>query len=37
MLIENQQLMKLSLGTNVEPHLVKINAQLITHKVLKAE
>jgi hypothetical protein len=27
--------MKINLGTNVEPQLVKINAQLETHKVLE--
>jgi hypothetical protein len=34
-LIENQQLMKLNLGTDAEPHMVKINAQLETCKVLE--
>jgi hypothetical protein len=37
MLIEDQQLMKLNLGTNVKPQLVNINAQLKTCKVLEVE
>jgi hypothetical protein len=37
MLIENQQLMKLNLGINVEPQMVKTNAQLETGKVLELE
>ncbi len=37
MLIENQQLMKLNLGIDVKPQLVKINAQLETGKVLEVE
>ncbi len=37
MLIENQQLMKLNLGTNVEPQIVKINAYLEIGKVLEVE
>jgi hypothetical protein len=37
MLIKYQQLMKLNLGTHVEPQLVKINAQLETSKVLEVE
>ncbi len=36
-LIENQQLMKLNMGTNVKPQMVKINAQLETSKVLEVE
>ncbi len=34
-LIEDQQLIKLNLGTDVEPQLVEINAQLETCKVLE--
>ncbi len=37
MLIEDQQLMKFNLGTNVKPQMVKINAQLETSKVLELE
>ncbi len=37
MLIEDQQLMKLNLGTNAKPQLVKINAQLETCKVLEVK
>jgi hypothetical protein len=37
MLTEYQQLMKLNLGTNAEPQLVKINAQLEIGKVLEME
>jgi hypothetical protein len=37
MLTEDQQLMKLNLGTNVEPQMVKINAKLETCKVLEVE
>ncbi len=37
MLTKDQQLMKLNLGTNAEPHMVKINAQLETCKVLELE
>ncbi len=37
MLIEDQQLMKFNLGTNVEPQMVKINARLETSKVLELE
>ncbi len=37
MLIEDQQLMKFNLGTDVEPQLVKINAQLEISKVLELE
>jgi hypothetical protein len=29
--------MKLNLGTNVEPYIVKVNAQLETSKVLEVE
>ncbi len=29
--------MKFNMGTNIEPHMVKINAQLETCKVLKME
>ncbi len=36
-LTKDHQLMKLDLRTNVEPHLVKINAQLETCKVLELE
>ncbi len=36
-LTEDQQLMKLNLGTNAESHMVKINAQLETSKVLEVE
>jgi len=35
MLTKDQQLVKLNLGTNVEPHMVKINAQLEINKVLE--
>ncbi len=35
MLIKDQQLVKLNLGTDVEPHMVKINAQLEINKVLE--
>ncbi len=34
---KDQQLMKLNLGTNAEPQLVKINAQLEISKVLEVE
>ncbi len=37
MLTEYQQLMKLNLGTNVKPQMVKINAQLKISKVLEVE
>jgi hypothetical protein len=37
MLIEDQQLMKLNLGIDAKPHMVKTNAQLETGKVLKLE
>jgi hypothetical protein len=37
MLLKNQQLMKLNLGTNVEPQLAKMNAELETNKMLEAE
>ncbi len=37
MLIEDQQLMKLNMGIDVEPQMVKINAQLETCKVLEVE
>jgi hypothetical protein len=37
MLPKSQQLMKFNLRTNVEPQLVKMNAQLETNKVLEAE
>jgi len=37
MLTEDLQLMKLNLGTNVEPQLVKINAQLEIVKLLEVE
>jgi len=37
MLIENQQLMKFNVGIDAEPHMVKINAQLETNKVLELE
>jgi hypothetical protein len=37
MLTENQQLMKINLGTNAEPHMVKINAQLEISKVMEVE
>ena len=37
MLIEYQQLMKLNLGIDVEPQMVKINAQLEIGKVLEME
>ncbi len=37
MLIKDQQLMKLNLGTNIEPQMVKINAQLEIGKVLEVE
>jgi hypothetical protein len=37
MLIEYQQLMKLNLGINAKPQLVKINAQLETCKMLEVE
>jgi hypothetical protein len=36
-LTKDQQLMKFNLGTNEEPHMVKINAQLETCKVLEVE
>jgi hypothetical protein len=36
-LIEDQQLMRLNLGTNAKPLMVKINAQLETCKVLEVE
>ncbi len=36
-LSEDQQLMKLNLGTNAKPQMVKINAQLETGKVLEVE
>ncbi len=37
MLTQDQQLMKLNLGTNAEPQMVKINAQLEIGKVLDVE
>ncbi len=37
MLIENQQLMKLNMGIDAKPQMVKINAQLETSKVLELE
>jgi hypothetical protein len=37
MLIKDQQLMKLNLGTDVEPQMVKIDAQLKIGKVLEVE
>ncbi len=37
MLIEDQRLMKLNLGTNAEPQMVKINAQLEIVKVLELQ
>jgi hypothetical protein len=37
MLTKDQQLMKLNLGTNAEPQMVKINAQLEIGKVLEVE
>jgi len=37
MLIKNQQLMKFNVGIDAEPHMVKINAQLETNKVLELE
>jgi hypothetical protein len=37
MLIEDQQLMKFNLGIDVEPHMLKINAQLEMGKVLELE
>ncbi len=36
-LTKDQQLMKLNMGTNAEPQMVKINAQLKTNKVLEVE
>ncbi len=36
-LIEDQQLMKLNLGIDLEPQMVKINAQLEIGKVLEVE
>jgi hypothetical protein len=36
-LIKNQNLMKLNLGTNAKPQMMKINAQLETSKVLALE
>jgi hypothetical protein len=35
--IEDQQLMKFNLGINVEPQMVKIDAQLKTCKLLEVE
>jgi len=37
MFTEDEQLMKLNLGINGKPHMVKINAQLETSKVLEVE
>jgi hypothetical protein len=37
MLTKNQQLMKLNLGTDPKPQMVKINAQLEIGKVLEVE
>jgi hypothetical protein len=37
MLINNQKLMKFSLGTDAKPQMVKINAQVETCKVLEVE
>ncbi len=37
MLIKYQQLMKFNLGTDIEPQMVKINAQLKIGKVLELE
>jgi hypothetical protein len=37
MLAENQQLMKFNLGTNAEPQMMKIKAQLKISKVLEVE
>ncbi len=37
LLTEDQQLMKLNLGTNAEPQMVKINVQLEISKVLEVE
>ncbi len=37
MLTKNQQLMKLNLGTNAKPQMVKINAHLETSTVLEME
>ncbi len=37
MLTKDQQLMKLNLGTNEEPQMVKINAQMKIGKVLEVE
>jgi hypothetical protein len=34
---KDQQLMKLNMGTNAEPWMLKINAQLETCKVLEVE
>jgi hypothetical protein len=36
-LIEDQQLMKLNLGTDAKPQMVETNAQLETRKVLEVE
>jgi hypothetical protein len=36
-LTKDQQLMKFNMGTNAEPRMVKINAQLETNKVLELE
>jgi hypothetical protein len=36
-LTEDQQLMKLNVGTNIESQMVKINAQLEIGKVLEVE
>jgi hypothetical protein len=36
-LTKNQQLMKLNLGTDAKPQMMKINAQLETTKVLALE
>jgi len=37
MFTEDEQLMKFNLGINGKPHMVKINAQLETSKVLEVE
>ncbi len=37
MLTKDQQLMKLNMGIDAEPQMVKINAQLETNKVLELE
>jgi len=37
MWIKNNKLMKFNMGIDVEPHMVKINAQVETSKVLEVE